>query len=188
MRGFGCVQPTSSSFIKEAEKLLISGFHGIGEVAYYFSDIDIKSLIRLCKLISEANSLFLLHTNDPVGHTYPGKSPINLTTIYNLVKYSPKTRIILAHMSGGLFMYSIMKKDVTKILHNVWIDTAAAPFLYNTYIYTLAIKLLGAQKILLGTDYPLLRMSRYINDLANANISEHNISQIKWKSAYKLII
>jgi len=42
------------------------------------------------------------------------------------------------------------------VLANVWFDTAASPYLYRSDIYRLAAELAGEEKVLFGTDYPLL--------------------------------
>ena len=49
----------------------------------------------------------LIHTNEPVGHIYPGKTPNTLKQIYDMIAAFPDNRIILAHWGGGLFFYSL---------------------------------------------------------------------------------
>ena len=41
-------------------------------------------------------------------------------------------------------------------MHNVYYDTAAVPLLYQTQVYKSVVDIVGAEKILYGSDYPLL--------------------------------
>ncbi len=43
----------------------------------------------LAALCAEAGVPLLLHTNEPVGHDYPGKSPMSLADLYQLLKEHP---------------------------------------------------------------------------------------------------
>ena len=50
-----------------------------------------------------------------------------------------------------------MKKEVKGVLQNVWFDTAASPFLYQPEMYRVAGEAVGFDKILFGSDFPLLK-------------------------------
>ena len=165
------------------------GLSGLGELAFYSTDLDVASLAPLCRLCAEADKPLLLHTNEPVGHRYPGKAPMTLASLYELIKTNPQTKLVLAHMAGGLFFYSLLKKEVSGVLERVWLDTAAAPFLYRPRAYGLCAELLGANKLLLGTDYPLLRAPRYIKELGHpdAGLNPAELELIMGRAARELI-
>jgi len=93
---------------------------------------------------------------------------------------------VLAHWGGGIFFYSVLKKEVKEVLHNVYYDTAASPFLYDPRIYRLAIEMAGLDKILLGTDYPLIKPKRYFQELEAAGLSREEIEQIGGGNAMRL--
>lgn len=189
LRGMACVRPPARWALAQAKKALASGIHGLGELAFYDSDIDVDSLDPLAKLCAEADVPLLLHTNEPVGHIYPGKAPMTLASLYRLIKANPRTKFVMAHMAGGLFFYTLLKKEVSGVLENVWIDTAAAPFLYKPAAYGLAVQLLGPEKVLLGTDYPLLRVPRYKKEMSDpsSGLNEKQINQIMGLGAEKLL-
>ena len=189
LRGMACVRPPAPWAYTQAQKALDMGLHGLGELAFYDGDIDVESLDPLAALCAEADVPLLLHTNEPVGHIYPGKAPMTLASLYRLVKNNPKTKFVLAHMAGGLFFYSLLKKEVGKVLENVWIDTAAAPFLYKPAAYGLAVQLLGDEKVLLGTDYPLLRLPRYKKELSDpsSGLTDEQLDQILGRAAKTLL-
>jgi hypothetical protein len=113
----------------------------------------------------------LIHTNEPIGHAYPGKTPVSLAQIYGLVRRFPATTIVLAHWGGGLFFFGLLKKEVKAALRNVYFDTAASPYLYDPRVYTIAVQAVGAEKLLFGSDYPLLPPHRYFSEMAAGGLS-----------------
>ncbi len=187
LRGLGCVHPVAAWAQVEASRCLAMGLHGLGEIAFYSTDLNIRALGPLCELCALEDKPLLLHTNEPVGHRYPGKAPMTLAALYGLIKAHPRTKLVLAHMAGGLFFYASLKKEVSKALRNVWIDTAAAPFLYQPRAYALAVEFLGADKVLLGSDYPLLPVSRYRKELSQAGLSQPDLEAVMGNNAAQLI-
>ncbi len=187
LRGLGCVHPPAGWGLAEARRCLEMGLSGLGELAFYDSDLDLASLAPLCQLCAEADRPLLLHTNEPVGHRYPGKSPMSLTTLYQLIRDHGRTKLVLAHMGGGIFLYSLLKREVHDSLQNVWLDTAAGPFLYGPRAYALAVEFLGPHKLLLGSDHPLLPVSRYQQELEQADLAPEELEQVLGLAALELI-
>jgi predicted TIM-barrel fold metal-dependent hydrolase len=188
--GFGCFDPSSGEAPQEAERCLAGGLAGIGELAFYRSGIDEDALDRLAPVMDicrDRGRPVLIHTNEPVGHAYPGKTPNTLAQIYRMVKRFPANSIVLAHWGGGLFFFNLLKKEVKDRLRNVYFDTAASPFLYNPEIYRIAIQLAGAEKILFGSDYPLLAPVRYFKELDEANLTDAEREQICGLNAARLL-
>jgi predicted TIM-barrel fold metal-dependent hydrolase len=189
LRGLAAVHPPQAWARREAERALASGLHGLGEVAFYDCDLDVASLGPLCRLSHEADRPILLHTNEPVGHQYPGKAPMTLAALYKLVTEHCHTKLILAHMGAGLFFYACLKREVSQALTNVWLDTAAAPFLYRPRAFALALELMGDDKLLMGSDYPLLPVSRYRRELSDpqAGLSPRQMELVMGRNAANLI-
>ncbi len=188
--GMGCFDPSAYRAISEAERCLDGGLSGIGELAFYQAGIDdlaLKQLAPIMKMCADRDQPVLIHTNEPVGHAYHGKTPITLAQIYRLIKRFSETKIVLAHWGGGLFFYSLMKRDVKDTLKNVFFDTAASPFLYDPEIYQLAVRLLGADKILFGSDYPLLPPARYFGEIREAGLTKTQIDRICGGNAKQLL-
>jgi predicted TIM-barrel fold metal-dependent hydrolase len=188
--GFACFDPVAEGAEAEAERCLDAGLSGIGELAFYESGISETALDRLSPVMDlcrERQVPVMVHTNEPVGHVYPGKTPNTLAEIYRLVKRFSENRFILAHWGAGLFFYSLLKKEVTEALRNVWVDTAASPFLYRSEIYPLAADLLGVEKILFGTDFPLLRAGRYFSEIEAAGVSDDDRKKILGENAKALL-
>jgi len=49
-------------------------------------------------------------------------------------------------------------------------DTAAQPFVYEASVYRALVDAVGPERILLGTDHPLLDVPRYLQALDDAGI------------------
>lgn len=171
--GFACFDAAHPDAAKETERCLDAGLCGVGELAFYETGIDeacrdaLEPVMAVCR---ERDVPVLIHTNEPVGHVYPGKSPNTLAQIYALVRRYPDNRIILAHWGGGIFFYELLKREASEVLANVWYDTAASPFLYHASVYRTACDLAGVDKVLFGTDYPLLKPSRYFREMEDAGL------------------
>lgn len=188
--GFCCFSPMSPGGAREVERCLQSGLSGVGELAVYGADLSagvIEHLKDVMLLCSQFDVPFLLHANEPVGHKYLGKAPMTLGQIYAFVKNYSQNRIVLAHWGGGLFFYGLMKKEVKEALRNVWLDTAASPFLYTPEIYRIASEIVGYEKILFGTDYPLIKPRRYFNEMESSGLSASAMKHIKGLNAAKLL-
>ena len=179
--GFGCFDLFSNEALKETERCIDGGLKGIGELAFYQSGIDKAALERLEPIMAVCrakNLQALIHTNEPVGHQYPGKTPNTLSQIYRMVRRFPENKIILAHWGGGLFFFSLLKKEVKETLKNVYFDTAASPFLYDKAVYQIANLTIGIDKILFGSDFPLLKPARYFKEINNCGIDEDDVKRI----------
>ena len=188
--GLGCLDPFAQKAEAETERCLAGGLAGIGELAFYRSGIDSACLDRLepiMALCRERGAPVLIHTNEPVGHLYPGKTPNTLRQIYDLVRRFDKNTLVLAHWGGGVFFFSLLKKEVKQSLANVYYDTAASPFLYDPGIYALALKLAGPQKVLFGSDYPLIAPGRYLKELQGAGLSAREREDILGANAARLL-
>jgi predicted TIM-barrel fold metal-dependent hydrolase len=188
--GFGCFDPCHPLALQEARRCIENGLCGIGELAFYTCGIDNHSLDRLepiMALCRASNLPVLIHTNEPVGHVYPGKTPNTLRQIYDLVRRFPANTIILGHWGGGIFFYNLLKKEVAESLTNVYFDTAASPFLYHSRIYAVASQLVGSEKILLGSDYPLIPPSKYLEELEQTGLAKVDIENISGRNAARLL-
>jgi predicted TIM-barrel fold metal-dependent hydrolase len=188
--GLCCLDPAHPDAPEEARRCLEAGLSGLGELAFYDSGFTPKTLEQLAPLMAlclEADLPVLIHTNEPVGHMYPGKSPMTLKEIYRLVQTFPENKIVLAHWGGGIFFFQLMKKEVKSALSNVYVDTAASPYLYDTGIYRIALEILGPGKILFGSDFPLLPPNRYFAEMHESGLSPSEIQQISGLSAKTLL-
>ncbi|MBI9077916.1 MAG: amidohydrolase [Desulfatibacillum sp.] len=188
--GFCCFDVMGKSAPAEARRCLEAGAAGIGELALYRSGIDKEALDRLDPIMDAAmefNVPVLIHTNEPVGHKYPGKTPVTHEQIWNMVSRFPKNKIVLAHWGGGIFFFHLLKKQAKELLENVYYDTAASPYLYDKRIYREACDIIGPEKVLFGSDFPLLRPMRYFKEVAGAGLTQEEADKILGLSAASLM-
>jgi predicted TIM-barrel fold metal-dependent hydrolase len=188
--GFCCFSPLSPHAPKEVKRCLDAGLAGVGELAVYESGLSkeiIRGLREVMEICADRSVPVLFHTNEPVGHAYPGKTPVHLREIYDLLKQYPSNKIVLAHWGGGLFFYSLMKKEVRDVLKNVWFDTAASPYLYAPQVYRIAGELAGFDRILFGSDYPLLKPDKYFREMAESGMSSEALAMVKGDNAKRLL-
>lgn len=188
--GMACFDPASPKAVTETTRCLEGGLAGVGELAFYESGIDEATLYNLTPImeICCANKVpVLIHTNEPVGHLYPGKTPNTLAQIYNLARRFPENIIVLAHWGGGIFFYNLLKKEVKDTLKNIYFDTAASPFLYHPDIWAFAKQVAGIDKILLGSDFPLLKPAQYFKELEQSLLEKEDIDCICGRNAAHLL-
>lgn len=187
IKGLACFDAAWEGAADETRRCIDAGLSGAGELAFYLSGIDQTArnvLDPVMAVLREKGNLpCMIHTNEPVGHLYHGKTPVTLEQIYALARTFPDNRIILAHWGGGIFFYTLMKKETKETLKNIWYDTAASPFLYDSQIYDLAAAAGVMDKVLLGTDFPLLTPDRYYRDMDHSHITPLQREQILGKNA-----
>lgn len=183
---FVCVDPRVKQAAEEVERCLVGGMRGVGELAFYKEVLDasvVGVLEPIAFLCQKYEVPLMIHTNERVGHWYRGKAEASLKVIYELIRAFPANRFILCHWGGGLFFYELLKREAREVLSQVAYDTAASPFLYDPAIYAVAVRIVGAQKILFGSDYPLIPPERYFEEMAAAGLSEEDQAWIKGRSA-----
>jgi len=95
-------------------------------------------------------------------------------------------KLVCAHWGGGLPFYALMP-EVGKSLSNVYFDTAATPFLYKPQIFKQVADIVGIDKILFGSDYPLLSPKRIIDQLESVGLSPEDRAKILGGNAQKLL-
>lgn len=172
-----------------AEEIKGSGLYGIGEIAFYnggMTESNVKFLRELLEASVEFSLPVCLHLNEPVGHQYPGKYEPSLSVVYELIKSVPDAAVILSHWGGGMLFYELMP-EVRETLKNVYYDTAASPYLYRSDIYRTAVRIIGAGKIVFGSDYPLLGISRYKSSIEGEIDSPEDREKILGGNALKIL-
>jgi predicted TIM-barrel fold metal-dependent hydrolase len=188
--GFCAVQPQSpKAAVVEIERCAEAGIKGVGEMrpdTQLFDLGDEVVMKPLVEVLRKHQLVLLLHASEPVGHDYPGKGGITPDILYPFITSFPDLTIVCAHWGGGLPFYALMP-EVKKTMSNVYFDTAASPFLYTPQVYNQVTQLVGADKILFGSDYPLLAQSRLLKEIAALDLSEEAKSLILSGNALRLL-
>ena len=188
--GFCVIQPSAGDkAIKELERCALNGAKGIGEIRPDVQGFDFRDSSIMKPVIEatiEHNLVFLTHASEPVGHQYFGKGSITPEVIYPLILNFPNLKLVCAHWGGGLPFYALMP-EVDKALSNVYFDTAATPFLYKPQIFKQVADITGSDKILFGSDYPLLSPRRIIDQLESVELSQKDRTAILGGNAQRLL-
>ena len=188
--GFCALQPKAGeAAIAELERCARGGMRGIGEMRPDIQGFDLgdEAAVRtMVEAAAEHQFILLTHASEPVGHLYSGKGNITPDILYRFICQFPQIPIVLAHWGGGLPFYALMP-EVSRALENVFFDTAATPFLYRPEIFTHVGQIVGFDKILFGTDYPLLSPSRVMTQLRSVGLGEEAEGLILGGNAERLL-
>ncbi len=152
------VQPRAGEeALQLVRQALAEGACGIGELhpgVQGFGLRESNTFHQICSLAATCRVPLCLHVTESVGPDYPGRVETPLADYFWLARQFPQTTFILAHWGGGLPFFHRMPR-VCPWLANVYYDSAASPLLYDARIWKTVADLVGAGRILFGTDFPL---------------------------------
>ncbi|MGI5835942.1 MAG: amidohydrolase family protein [Chloroflexota bacterium] len=156
----------------EIERCLAKGAKGVGELmpdgqGYQLSDI--QRIEVLFQFASEHRFPIMTHASEPVGHSYPGKESVTPGAIWPLVQAFPDVKLILAHWGGGYPFYELMP-EVRRLSRNVYYDSAASSYLYAHQIFRHVGDIVGFEKVLWATDFPVLRQTRFLQRMEQLSL------------------
>ena len=166
-----------------------AGARGIGELRSDVQGFDLTDNNIMKPLIDAGvkhDLIFLTHSSEPVGHDYCGKGSITPDILYSFITSFPDLKLVCAHWGGGLPFYALMP-EVARAFVNVFFDTAATVFLYKPEIFEQVSYIIGSDKILFGTDYPLMHQDRVIAQIEPAHLLEEDKIKILGANAQKLL-
>jgi predicted TIM-barrel fold metal-dependent hydrolase len=188
--GMAGVQPLANEHAAhELERCAGAGMIGLGELmphgqGYRLSDTLL--LAPLIEIVRQHRLLVLAHCSEPVGHIYPGKGNVSLQDITAFLTAFPDVLFIAAHWGGGLPFYSLMP-EIQRITQNVWYDTAATIYLYQSTIFPVVAQLVGAERILFASDYGLLSQQRVIHHIQQSGLDAEMLARVLGENAYALL-
>ena len=188
--GFAGINPAwGDRAVREAERCADAGLRGIGELhpdTQGFDLADKRTMAGLMSVAQERRLIVTTHSSEPVGHLYTGKGSVTPQVLMQFIGNFPDATIVCAHWGGGLPFYALMP-EVAAALRNVYFDTAASPFLYTPQVYSTVSSLVGADKILFGSDYALLRPSRLLNEIAASSLTSQQRDALEGGNAARLL-
>ena len=173
LTGFCSVNPAwGEAALEEVERCAAAGLAGIGELHPDTQGVDITDGDALTPLMDAARRLglpVLVHSSEPVGHLYPGKGATTPDKLCRFIENFPENTIICAHWGGGLPFYALMP-EVSDLLRNTYFDMAASPLLYRPEVVPAAAQLVGPEKVLFATDYPLIKHKRMLRQVTESSL------------------
>lgn len=187
--GMMAISPKEKGFETEFTRSLAGGLKGVGEMFLSgqgidpFKKSDLTSLMGMAK---EADVPVIIHSNDPVGHDYVGKVPVTPKEINQVVLDFPDNKLVFAHFGGGLPFYELMK-EMKLALKNTYYDTAAGIYLYDSGIFRVLRELGVLDKVLFGSDFPLLSSCRFEKYLGDSGLTKEELSLVLGDNAVRLL-
>jgi uncharacterized protein len=112
-----------------------------------------------------------------------------------LAEEFPTTKLILAHWGGGLPFYELNPR-LRRVLQNVSYDCSASPLLYEQRIFRQVVDLAGADRVLYGSDYPLLLYPReqplpefkqLLNEVVTAGLTVEEQEKVLGRNLLRLV-
>jgi predicted TIM-barrel fold metal-dependent hydrolase len=190
LAGFCAVSSfTDDASLREIERCARGGAKGVGELRPDTQNLDYtsKNIIKpFTDLLRKHKLITLTHASEPVGHIYPGKGAATPEVLYRFIPNFNGLPVVCAHWGGGLPFYNLMP-EVRDTLKDVYYDTAVSPFLYRPEIYLHVSRLVGADRILFGSDFPVVAQGRIIKEINEAGFSEEAKDKILAGSARRLL-
>ena len=186
---FCTIQPSVKGARDEVKRWAARGAHGLGELrpenqGYSLIDSDEADLLSWA---ADAYDLVLLfHVSEPVGHAYPGKKGLPLDQFGRFVADFPGVAVIGAHWGGGLPFYALMP-EMREAMERMYVDTAASHLLYSSDVAGRVIDLLGAGKVLFGSDFPLVTQAQALESLRAMPMPDDARALIEGENARELM-
>jgi predicted TIM-barrel fold metal-dependent hydrolase len=166
--------------VADVEQALSEGASGIGELnadAQGFAWEDRHVMSPVAEYCIERGAPALMHCSEPVGHAYPGKGTATPDRILQFLQSFPSLSVVAAHWGGGLPFYELMP-EVALATRNVVYDSAATTYLYDYSVFAHAGRLVGEERIVFGTDYPLLRQKAFLQRVKDSGISPEALPRV----------
>lgn len=195
---FAAVQPNSGSRgLDGVRRALDGGFRGVGELlpqAQGFS-FEGEEWARLVALAVERAVPINLHVTSAVATGATSKAT-PLEDFVRLVRRFPEATFILAHWGGGLPFFFEFQPALRERFKNVYFDTAASSLIFQKNVFRRVVDLIGADRVLFGTDYPLLcypresrtpDFSRALADASTAGLTEAELTQVLGGNLLRLL-
>lgn len=70
---------------------------------------------------------------------------------------------------------------------NTYVDTAASAYIYSPQVFTSVLDLIGADKILFATDFPVISQRRLIQEVKSLNLPPQTEKLIMGENSRKLL-
>lgn len=170
----GIVNPIAAGACEEIARCVHLGARGFGELnanGQGFSWEHLDEISDALNAISQSGLPLMCHTSEPMGHKYPGKGNAWPQRVLEAIGAFPELNWVLAHWGGGLPFYELMP-EIKATCARVSYDSAATSFLYDVSVFRRVIDLVGADKVLFGSDWPVLGQAKLIESVRRAGLTQ----------------
>ena len=198
---FGAIHPDFENVYDELKRIYDFGIKGIKiHPVYQGVDIDDKRYIKIIECANEIGLAVLIHAGWDIG--FPDDEKAIPKKIFNALKSSNASKIILAHM-GGWRCWKEAQKFFADF-EGVYIDTAFSlgEFISNGDGYYKSseeckmlndeeflrmIKIFGSARVIFGTDSPWASQINCVEKINSLALTDKEKSEIFYNNALKFI-
>lgn len=188
LRWLGIVNPAAQEARSELVRCIDLGASGFGEInadGQGFSWSQPESYKAALIMVAEAGLPVMCHTTEPVGHRYPGKGSAHPQEIMQAIDTVPNLKWILAHWGGGLPFYELMP-EVKRACAHVSYDSAATSYLFDPIVFRRVIDLVGVEKVVFGSDWPVLAPGKLIQRVADLPLTPAELAPVLGGNAARI--
>ena len=160
----GIVNPRADTAERDARWCFENGASGLGEINADAQGIDLRdsqAFRAIAGVCIEADHPLLLHASEHVGHAYPGKGTATPEKLLALLSSFLDLRVVAAHWGGGLPFYELMP-EVAALTGRLSYDSGASTYLYGFQVFRTVLDIVGRDRVLFGSDYPVLKQGRFL--------------------------
>lgn len=157
------VSPVTAEAPGETARSFAAGAVGVGELNADAQGFDLRDRASLAGVVEACvahDRPIMMHASEPVGHAYPGKGTATPDRVLAMLSAFPEQRLVAAHWGGGLPFYELMP-EVAALARNVVYDSAASTYLYRFDVFRTVLDLVGPDRVMFASDYPVLRQNRF---------------------------
>lgn len=177
--GFGTIHPGYANCEKEIARIKSLGLKGIKlhpDFQQYYADSP--EMDKIYEIAESAGLPVLIHTGDKnTDYSSPWR-------VANIKKRFPRLTIVAAHLGG----YSEWDEAVKYLIgRDVYIDTSSSIWALGPERARKIIRAHDIDKILFGTDYPLVKQAGEIERFESLGLSEEEKDKIYWENAQRLL-
>jgi uncharacterized protein len=161
----GIINPALADVEREIAYCVDNNAVGFGELNADAQGFDWSAPAAIAEtfdVLRQIDLPVLIHASEPVGHTYPGKGTATPDRLLVSLAAFPDVRFVAAHWGGGLPFYELMP-EVRALTRNVIYDSAASTYLYDFSIFPLLAQVVGSDRMLFGSDFPVLPQRRFLD-------------------------
>ena len=160
----GIVTPGTNTAVRDAIWCFENGASGLGEFNADAQGFDLRNadgFREVAECCVAADRPVMIHASEPVGHDYPGKGSATPDKFLQFLKAFPELNVVAAHWGGGLPFYELMP-EVAGLTRRLAYDTGASTYLYTFQVFRTVLDIAGPDRVLFGSDYPVLRQRRFL--------------------------
>jgi uncharacterized protein len=181
--------PADPGAAVEAARCFALGASGIGEINADAQGVELTEpgmFAAVAEVCIAHGRPVMLHASEPLGHGYPGKGTATPDRMLTFIRENSGLDLVLAHWGGGLPFYELMP-EVADACARVVYDTAASTYLYRPGVFRAVLDIIGAGRVLWGSDHPVLSMGRFLRrTLDGAGLRDEEIGPVMGANARRV--